>query len=210
MVGNYGKHMELDVLSGIDMLIEKGWVDPQRLAIMGHSHGGDEVYYAITHSDRYKAAVINDSGIAMPELFVPANEVTNSFLTTWYGKDIMTRLIGKDPVKYPWADPFEIRSALLLRWAGLQPVRAGWGVHPGRTLETSRLFYALDSNKVPFDVLVDQDQHQVTDERWMLEWQSRLLQWFDYFVRDRGDNPIPAMASPFDYSDKLQQAAVAE
>ncbi len=61
---------------------------------------------------------------------------------------------------------------------------------------------------MPFEVIVDKDQHQVMDERWMLEWQSRLLQWFDYFVLGRGDNPIPAMASPLDYSDKLKTAEV--
>lgn len=39
----------------------------------------------------------------------------------------------------------------------------------------------------------------------MLEWQSCLLEWFDFFVRGQGDNPLPAMKSPIDYSKLLKE-----
>src|SRR3546814_1909641 len=38
----------------------------------------------------------------------------------------------------------------------------------------------------------------------MREWQSRLLQWFDFFIQGKGPNPVPAMTSPFDYQDDLR------
>src|SRR3546814_6225312 len=38
----------------------------------------------------------------------------------------------------------------------------------------------------------------------MLEWQSRHLQWFDFFIQGKGPKPVPAMTSPFDYQDDLR------
>jgi dipeptidyl aminopeptidase/acylaminoacyl peptidase len=45
-----------DIMSGIDMLIERGIADPQRLGIGGWSYGGCLTAWAITQTDRFKAA----------------------------------------------------------------------------------------------------------------------------------------------------------
>lgn len=212
-VGQYGRHVELDVLAGVDMLIEKGWVDPDRLGVIGHSHGGDEAYYAITHTQRFKAALINDSPVMMPEFYIPEVESISSSLIPWYGANTMTHFFGFDPVRQPWADPFSIRTPLLLRWAarnGNNPpgkihLTEGWAYMSEAAPQTHKLIYALRSNGVPIEVVIDQDDHQVENSQYMLEWQSRLLQWFDYFLLGKGENPIPAAVSPFDYTDALNQ-----
>lgn len=45
----------IDVCSGVDYLVEKGWVDPDKVAIRGSSAGGFTVLAALTFSDRFKA-----------------------------------------------------------------------------------------------------------------------------------------------------------
>jgi dipeptidyl aminopeptidase/acylaminoacyl peptidase len=212
-IGRYGRHLELDVFAGIDMLVAKGWADPERLGVIGHSHGGDEAYYSISHSRRFKAALINDSSILMPELFVPYHEGNADVLRTWYGADIMQRMIGADPVRKPWADPDAIRTPLLLRWAARHGPNAleridlgqGWDKQGMKSTTTYALIHALKRNGVPIEVLIDQDEHQVENPRYMIEWQSRLLQWFDFFVQGKGADPIPAMSGPFDYEDDLRE-----
>ncbi len=211
-VGQYGRHLDLDVFAGIDMLVARGWVDPDRLGVIGHSHGGDEAYYSISHSARFKAALINDSDILMPELFVPYHEGNVDVLRPWYGADIMTRMIGNDPVLRPWADPDAIRTPLLLRWAARNGPNAlkridlgsGWDQYGVSSATTYRLLYSLRKNGVPIEVLIDQDEHQVENPKYMLELQSRLLQWFDFFVLGKGADPIPAMVSPFDYAEDMR------
>lgn len=47
-----------DHMSGIDALIEKGFVDPEQLFITGGSAGGIATAYAIGLTDRFKAAVV--------------------------------------------------------------------------------------------------------------------------------------------------------
>lgn len=56
MFGGYFQHAHHDVMDGIDALIERGLVDPDRLIKMGWSAGGHMVNKLITHTDRFKAA----------------------------------------------------------------------------------------------------------------------------------------------------------
>lgn len=67
--GGYGeKHLEAlhsawgevamtDIMAGVDLLIEKGIVDPERMVLSGGSYGGYMVAWIIGHTDRFKAAV---------------------------------------------------------------------------------------------------------------------------------------------------------
>ncbi|KXJ60258.1 MAG: acyl-peptide hydrolase [Alteromonas sp. Nap_26] len=57
--GKYSSKYDFsDHMSGVDALIEKGLVDPERLFITGGSAGGIASAYAIGLTDRFKAAVV--------------------------------------------------------------------------------------------------------------------------------------------------------
>ncbi len=56
MVGNYFKNSHLDVIAGVDYLVEKGLADPDKLIKMGWSAGGHMTNKLITFTDRFKAA----------------------------------------------------------------------------------------------------------------------------------------------------------
>lgn len=49
-----------DVLAGVDLMIEQGIADPERLAIMGHSYGGGMTATAVAHSERFVAAAFHE------------------------------------------------------------------------------------------------------------------------------------------------------
>jgi len=46
-----------DVMTGLDTVVLKGWVDPDRLGVAGGSYGGYMTNWVIGHTDRFKAAV---------------------------------------------------------------------------------------------------------------------------------------------------------
>ena len=46
-----------DLMAGVDELIRRGWVDPEKLGVTGGSGGGVLTNWAIGHTDRFKAAV---------------------------------------------------------------------------------------------------------------------------------------------------------
>ena len=56
MVGHYFNQAHLDVMAGVDHLIELGIADGDRMAKMGWSAGGHMTNKIITHTTRFKAA----------------------------------------------------------------------------------------------------------------------------------------------------------
>ncbi len=46
-----------DLMAGVDELIARGWVDPEKLGVTGGSGGGVLTNWVIGHTDRFKAAV---------------------------------------------------------------------------------------------------------------------------------------------------------
>ncbi|MBY0272301.1 MAG: S9 family peptidase [Alphaproteobacteria bacterium] len=51
-----------DVMTGVDYLVNKGIADPDQLFVRGHSYGGFLTAWAIGHTNRFKAAIV-DAGI---------------------------------------------------------------------------------------------------------------------------------------------------
>ncbi len=54
----WGEYDLPEQMAAIDALIAEGLVDPDRLAVCGYSYGGYMTAWMITHSDRFKAAVV--------------------------------------------------------------------------------------------------------------------------------------------------------
>jgi dipeptidyl aminopeptidase/acylaminoacyl peptidase len=46
-----------DIMTGVDRLIERGLVDPERMAILGHSYGAFLTNWVITQTNRFRVAV---------------------------------------------------------------------------------------------------------------------------------------------------------
>lgn len=57
VVGDLGGGEMYDILSGIDALVERDIADPNRLAVMGSSHGGYMSAWIITQDDRFATAL---------------------------------------------------------------------------------------------------------------------------------------------------------
>ncbi|TFH64070.1 MAG: S9 family peptidase, partial [Gemmatimonadales bacterium] len=47
----------VDLMAGVDRAVEMGVADPDKLAIMGGSYGGFMTFWAVTQTDRFKAAI---------------------------------------------------------------------------------------------------------------------------------------------------------
>ncbi len=89
-VRNLGVGDAWDVVSGVDHLVKKGWVDPQRVASMGWSQGGYISAFLTASSDRFKAISVG-AGIS-------------NWATYYYNTDITPftiQYLGDDPVDDP-------------------------------------------------------------------------------------------------------------
>jgi dipeptidyl aminopeptidase/acylaminoacyl peptidase len=59
--GAWGEKDSLDILAGIDALLQKGYIDEQRIGVTGGSYGGFMTNWLVGHTDRFKAAVTDRS-----------------------------------------------------------------------------------------------------------------------------------------------------
>jgi dipeptidyl aminopeptidase/acylaminoacyl peptidase len=89
-VRNLGVGDMWDVMSGVDSLIAKGMVDPDKLAAMGWSQGGFISAFLTTHTDRFKAISVG-AGI--------------SDWTTYYVSTDITPFTPQYLGATPWNDP---------------------------------------------------------------------------------------------------------
>ncbi|MEV6824638.1 S9 family peptidase [Amycolatopsis sp. NPDC051102] len=68
VAGDVGGAEFTDLLTGIDLLVDAGVADEDRLGIAGGSHGGFMAAWAVAHTDRFKAALVSAGVIDWPLL----------------------------------------------------------------------------------------------------------------------------------------------
>ena len=71
-----------DLMAGVDELIKRGWVDPEKLGVTGGSGGGVLTNWAIGHTDRFKAAVSQRSIADWRDFWYTADFAL--FQPTWF------------------------------------------------------------------------------------------------------------------------------
>ena len=90
-----------DVMDGVDLLIKQKIADPAQLGIGGWSYGGFMTSWTITHTDRFKAAVV---GAAVTDLYgmSTTTDIAPSYLTEFFGNFITNRKMYDEhsPMRY--------------------------------------------------------------------------------------------------------------
>lgn len=73
-----------DIMDGVDLLVSRGIADSARLGVGGWSYGGYMTAWIVTHTDRFKAAVV---GAGVTDLFTMATttDIAPSYLDGYYG-----------------------------------------------------------------------------------------------------------------------------
>ncbi len=83
MVGSYFDQAHLDVMAGVDHLIELGMVDGDRMAKMGWSAGGHMTNKIITFTDRFKAASSGAGAANWVSMYAQSD--VRTYRTPWFG-----------------------------------------------------------------------------------------------------------------------------
>jgi dipeptidyl aminopeptidase/acylaminoacyl peptidase len=73
-----------DIMAGVDYLIAQGISDPHRLAIGGWSFGGFMTSWAVTHTDRFKAAM-DGAGITDLVSMATTTDISPSYSQSYFG-----------------------------------------------------------------------------------------------------------------------------
>ncbi len=171
-----------DVLSGVDYLIAKGWVDPQRVGCMGWSQGGYISAFLTTASDRFKAVSVG-AGISNWATYYYNTDIT-PFTIQYLGKDP-----ADDPAIYAKTSPMSyIKQAKT-------PTLIQLGENDRRVpiANAYELRQGLEDRGVKAEMIVYKGfGHGITKPRAMRAVMHHNLAWFNHYL---WNDPLPDLAN---------------
>jgi dipeptidyl aminopeptidase/acylaminoacyl peptidase len=178
MVGHYFQNAHLDVMAGVDALIDSGLVDGEQMAKMGWSAGGHMTNKIITFTDRFKAASSGAGASNWVSMYGQSD--VRTYRTPWFGG---TPWEEDAPIDLYWEhsplkDVAKVTTPTLLL-VGQNDLR----VPMAQSVEMHR---ALKSNGVPTHLYVaPREPHGWREMRHRLFKVNVELDWFERWVRER-------------------------
>jgi dipeptidyl aminopeptidase/acylaminoacyl peptidase len=166
-----------DVLAGVDEMVTRGIADPDKLGVLGFSYGGVLTAYALTVTNRFKAAIY---GEGMPSVLIGFDYPHSVFL------GLFRDMYG---LRSPF-EPRDIASAFgqsaLYR---LDRVRTPVLLESGENSDWEsdrRLYRGLRYFGVPAEFYVYPRSGHGWDEPLLVQdAYRRHIEWFDYWIKDK-------------------------
>lgn len=129
------------VMPAVDAAVDQGFADRDRLAIMGQSFGAYSVLALITHTNRFKAAVVT-APVTNPDLLASYLEMASDGSPRWIGYLEQGQLgMGGSPWQFP--SRYLENSPIYAFDKITTPVLIGEGSEDGRLLGADATFVAL-------------------------------------------------------------------
>ena len=182
-VRNLGVGDAWDVISGVDSLISKGWVDRDRVACMGWSQGGYISAFLTASSDRF-AAISVGAGISDWATYYYNTDIT-PFTINYLGDNPVN-----DPAIYQKTSPVsyikKARTPTLIQHGELDrrvPIANAY-----------QLRQALEDRGVKVEMIVYKGfGHGITKPKAQRAVMQHNLGWFNHYIFN---DPLPDFASP--------------
>jgi len=162
-----------DILAGVDEVLNQAPVDPQRLGIVGWSYGGYMAMWAVTQTNRFKAAVAG-AGIVNWQSYYGQNRI-DQWMLPYFGKSVY-----EDPEVYARSSPItfikNVKTPTLV-------------LHGDRDSEVPtpqgyEFWHALKTLGVPTQLVIYENEgHGIRRPDHQTDIQERTVAWFDKYLR---------------------------
>ncbi|MDH3732587.1 MAG: S9 family peptidase [Gemmatimonadota bacterium] len=178
---DYPNHDFDDLMSAVDEVVGRGYVDESNMFVYGCSGGGVLTAWVVGHTDRFRAA---SSNCPVINWFSFVGQVDGNYLR-WYA----------DFEKFPWEDPSEHirRSPLMYVGNVTTPTMLMTGVNDLRTpiSQTEQFYQALKVQRKPTAMIRFEGEWHGTSSRPsnFLRTQLYLRKWFERWG-DHDDGPV--------------------
>ncbi len=166
-----------DILSGIDSVIKRGFVDDQRQVVAGHSYGGYMTAWLISHDHRWKCAVVGDGAVNWLDTY---NFAADGNLA--WARDSL----GGTPWDAGSGDLFVTSSPIHYAGDITTPtlILSGTSDETVPITESYELFHALKDHNVPVRFIGIPGAHHSPDDpvRYELFYAS-MEQWIKHYLQ---------------------------
>ena len=165
-----------DIMSGVDMLIEKGIADPNRLGVMGGSYGGFMTAWTIGHTDRFKGAIVG-AGVTNLQSFFGTTDIQ------WFTRQYQRGTPWENPASYAEQSPItyvdRIKTPTLIYHGDEDrrvPIEQG-----------EQLYVALRERRVEVEFVRYPREGHGLEEYWhQLDNLQRTIGWFARHLKGKG------------------------
>jgi dipeptidyl aminopeptidase/acylaminoacyl peptidase len=161
-----------DLMAGVDHVVSMGVADPDRLAVMGWSYGGFMTSWVVTHTHRFKAAIVG-AGVTDLWSFTGTSDIP-SFLPDYFTGE-------------PWQgfDSYYNHSPLAFVKGVTTPTLILHGEADVRvpTSQGYEFYNALKRQGVTVKMVVyPRTPHGPREPKFLLDIMQRHLEWVDKYV----------------------------
>ncbi|MFG4001377.1 prolyl oligopeptidase family serine peptidase [Flavobacterium aquidurense] len=183
-IGNPGISALDCVVSATQSVIDKGFIQKDKIGLIGHSFGGYETNFIITQTNLFAAAV-SGAGVA---------DLTSWYLTMGWNTGTpeiwrfenqqwrMGKSLFEDKQAYNRNSPLEFVQNIqtpLLSWTGKQDRQVHW-------YQSIEFYLALRRLQKEHILLVyPQEKHVVMNPKDQEDLSNHIKQWFDYYLQNK-------------------------
>ncbi len=174
---DWGNKDYRDLMAGVDLVIEKGWADANKLGVAGISYGGYMSCWIVGHTGRFKAAI-------------PQNPVVD-WITMYGASDISAWLcesaFGGRPHEVP--EIFRRNAPITYAHKATTPTLLIQGESDFRcpAIQSEEFYTTLKANGCIVEMIrVPGGSHMMSisgDPNWRNQENEEMLTWFDRYVK---------------------------
>ncbi|HEY2145289.1 MAG TPA: S9 family peptidase [Steroidobacteraceae bacterium] len=172
-VRDFGHGDLRDILAGIDAAAKAAPIDSARLGLTGGSYGGFMTMWAVTQTNRFKAAVAS-AGISNWLSYYGENGI-DAWMIPYFGKSVY-----EDPAVYAQS------SAINYMHNVRTPTFAYVGEHDIEcpAPQTQEFWHAMKAMNIPTAVMIYPGEgHGLRDPEHIADATQRTLAWFDKYLK---------------------------
>ena len=161
-----------DILAGVDAVTQKYPVDPKRVGLTGWSYGGFMTMFAVTQTDRFKAAVAG-AGISNWKSYYGENSI-DQWMTPYFGASVY-----EDPAVYAKSSAIDFIGKVHTPTLAVVGDRDGECPAP----QSFEFWHALRDQHVPTQLVVYPNEgHGFVNPEHRTDVLVRALGWFTKYM----------------------------
>ncbi len=162
-----------DILAGVEVAVRSAPIDPERVGVFGWSYGGFMVMWAVTQTQRFRAAVAG-AGIANWQSYYGQNRI-DQWMLPYFGASVYD-----DPAVYARSSPINFIKQVKTPTLILQGERDAEVPAP----QAYEFWHALKALGVKTQLVIYPDEgHAFTKPEDQRDRSRRIVDWFNQFLK---------------------------